>query len=162
VNYKSRKIFLTLFYSGLFPKAPGTVGTIMSLIIAIVLLQYFTINNLFMATILISIIAIKQINIYEKEVNNHDSSEIVIDELVGMWLALSMTNVSSNSYMLAFIAFIYFRLFDIFKPSIIGRIDRDVKGGMGVIGDDIVAGFFAGIATVVTQYVLESYFAIGI
>jgi phosphatidylglycerophosphatase A len=157
---KSRKIFLTLFYSGLFPKAPGTIGTIVSLIIAMLLLQYFTINNLFMATILISILAIKQIDIYEKEVGSHDGSEIVIDELAGMWLALCIANVGASSFALALIAFVYFRLFDILKPSIIGRIDRDVKGGMGVMGDDIVAGFFAGIATVATQYILNTYFSI--
>jgi len=162
MNSKLRKIFLTLFYSGLFPKAPGTIGTIVSLIIGMLLLQYFTINNLFMATVLISIIAIKQINIYEEEVGSHDGSEIVIDELAGMWLAMCIANVSATSFALALIAFVYFRLFDILKPSIIGRIDRDVKGGMGVMGDDIVAGFFAGIATVATQYILVTYFSISI
>jgi phosphatidylglycerophosphatase A len=155
-----RKIFLTLFYSGLFPKAPGTIGTIVSLAMAMLLLQYFTITNLFMASILISIIAIKQINIYEKEVGAHDGSEIVIDELAGMWIALSVANVQADSYILALIAFVYFRLFDILKPSIIGRIDRDAPGGLGVMGDDIVAGFFAGIATSATAYILSSYFAI--
>ena len=48
---------------------------------------------------------------------------------------------------LAPLAFIFFRLFDIWKPSIIGKIDRDVKGGLGVMGDDVVAGFAAGIAS---------------
>jgi len=156
----ARKIFLTLFYSGLFPKAPGTIGTLVSLVMAMALLQYFTITNLFMASILISILAIKQINIYEKEVGTHDGSEIVIDELAGMWIALSVANVGADSYILAIIAFVYFRLFDILKPSIIGRIDKEVPGGLGVMGDDIVAGFFAGIATSATSYVLLTYFSI--
>ena len=155
-----RKMFLTLFYSGLFPKAPGTVGTIVSLVMAMLLLQYFTITNLFMASILISILAVKQINIYEKEVGTHDGSEIVIDELAGMWIALSVANVQSDSYILALIAFVYFRIFDIAKPSVIGRIDKDVKGGLGVMGDDIVAGFFAGLSTVLTAYILNTYFGI--
>ena len=159
MNSKLRKIFLTLFYSGLFPKAPGTIGTIVSLIMAMLLLQYFTITNLFMASILITILAIKQINIYEKEVGTHDGSEIVIDELAGMWIALSVANVGADSYVLALIAFVYFRAFDILKPSVIGRIDRDVPGGWGVMGDDIVAGFFAGLATVMTQYILLTYFS---
>jgi phosphatidylglycerophosphatase A len=162
MNSKIRKIFLTLFYSGLFPKAPGTIGTIVSLAMAMVLLQYFTITNLFMASILISILAVKQIDIYEKEVGSHDGSEIVIDELAGMWIALSVANVQADSYILAFIAFVYFRLFDILKPSVIGRIDRDVPGGLGVMGDDIVAGFFAGIATSATAYILLTYFSITI
>ena len=162
MNTKSRKFFVTLFYSGLFPKAPGTIGTIVALIIAMFLLQYFTITNLFMASILISILAIKQIDIYEKEVGTHDGKEIVIDELAGMWLALSVANVGADSYILALIAFVYFRLFDILKPSIIGKIDRDVKGGLGVMGDDIVAGFFAGIATSMTAYILLTYFSISL
>jgi len=162
MNSTSRKIFLTLFYSGLFPKAPGTIGTIVSLAIAMVLLQYFTITNLFMASILISILAVKQINIYEKEVGTHDGSEIVIDELAGMWIALSVANIQADSYILAIIAFVYFRIFDILKPSIIGRIDKEVNGGLGVMGDDIVAGFFAGITTSATAYVLLTYFSISL
>lgn len=157
-----RKIFLTLFYSGFFPKAPGTVGTIVSLIIAMLFLQYFSITNLFLASILISIIAVQQINIYEKEVGTHDGSEIVIDELAGMWIALSVANVGSNDYIIALIAFVYFRLFDIIKPSIIGRIDRDVSGGLGVMGDDIVAGFFAGLSTTLSVYILSYYFGISL
>ena len=157
---ESRRIFLTLFYSGLSPKAPGTVGTIVSLIIAMILLQYLTIINLFMASILISIIAVKQIDIYEKQTLTHDSSSIVIDELAGMWIALSVANVQADSYILAFIAFIYFRIFDITKPSIIGRIDKNIPGGLGVMGDDIVAGFFAGLLAVLTSYILNTYFGI--
>jgi phosphatidylglycerophosphatase A len=78
----------------------------------------------------------------------HDGKEIVIDELAGMWIALSICGINSeNTLILAPLAFIFFRLFDIWKPSIIGKIDRDVKGGLGVMGDDIVAGFAAGIAS---------------
>jgi len=113
-----------------------------------------------MASILISIIAVKQIDIYEKEVGTHDGSEIVIDELAGMWIALSIADIGGDDYIIALIAFVYFRLFDILKPSIIGRIDRDVKGGLGVMGDDIVAGFFAGLTTVLSVYILNTYFGI--
>jgi len=45
------------------------------------------------------------------------------------------------------LSFTLFRYFDIAKPSIIGRIDREVKGGLGVMGDDIIAGFAAGISS---------------
>jgi phosphatidylglycerophosphatase A len=147
-----RKIFLTLGYSGLSPKAPGTVGSIIALILAMLLLKYISISTLFMLSLLISVIAVKQIDIYEKEVGTHDGSEIVIDELAGMWITLSIANATSNNYILALIAFVYFRLFDILKPSIIGKIDRDVKGGWGVMADDIVAGLFAGLCTSMTYY----------
>ncbi|MGK0256004.1 MAG: phosphatidylglycerophosphatase A [Arcobacteraceae bacterium] len=147
-----RKFFLTLGYSGLSPKAPGTVGSIVALIIAMLLLNYISISTLFMLSLLISVIAVKQIDIYEKEVGKHDGSEIVIDELAGMWIALGIASATSDNYIIAALAFVYFRLFDIWKPSIIGKIDRDVKGGWGVMGDDIVAGLFAGLCTSMTYY----------
>lgn len=141
------KTFLTLFYSGLSPKAPGTVGSFVALILGLILLNYITLTTFFLITILISVVAVKQINIYEKEVGIHDSKEIVIDELSGMWITLSIAAVEPNNYLLAFIAFLFFRLFDIWKPSIIGKIDEKVEGGWGVMGDDMVAGFFAGLCT---------------
>jgi len=149
-----RKFFLTLGYSGLFPKAPGTVGTVVSLVMAMFLLQYIAVSTLFMLSLLICVFAVKQIDIYEKEVGVHDGSEIVIDELAGMWLALAIANATSDNYILALMAFVYFRLFDILKPSIIGKIDRDVKGGWGVMGDDMVAGLFAGLCTSMTYFLL--------
>ena len=152
-----RKFFLTLGYSGLSPKAPGTVGTMVSLIIALLLLNYISITTLFLLAILISAFSVKQIDIYEKEVGAHDGSEIVIDELAGMWIALGIANATSDNYLIAGLAFVYFRLFDIWKPSIIGKIDRDVKGGWGVMGDDIVAGLFAGLCTSMTYFLLLKY-----
>ena len=152
-----RKFFLTLGYSGLSPKAPGTVGSIVALVLGLVLLNYISITTLFLLAMLISVFAVKQIDIYEKEVGAHDGSEIVIDELAGMWIALGIANATSDNYIIAGLAFVYFRLFDIWKPSIIGKIDRDVKGGWGVMGDDMVAGLFAGLCTSMTYFVLVKY-----
>ena len=157
MNSTSRKIFLTLFYSGLSPKAPGTVGSFVALIMAMVLLQFLDISTIFLASILITILSIKQINIYEKEVGTHDGKEIVIDELAGMWIALSVAGVTADSYIMAFVAFLYFRLFDIWKPSIIGKIDEKVEGGLGVMGDDVVAGLFAGLSTALTYHLITTF-----
>lgn len=142
-----RKLFLTLFYSGLSPKAPGTVGSFAALILGMLLLQVIHLSTLFLLAMLICVIAVKQIDIYEKEVGEHDSKEIVIDELAGMWIAMGIAGVSADNWILAGIAFVMFRIFDIYKPSIIGKIDQNLKGGWGVMGDDVVAGFFAGLAT---------------
>lgn len=152
-----RKFFLTLGYSGLSPKAPGTIGTFVSLVIALLLLKYISITTLFLLALLISVFSAKQIDIYEKEVGVHDGSEIVIDELAGMWIALSIANATSDNYVIAALAFVYFRLFDIWKPSLIGKIDRDVKGGWGVMGDDMLAGLFAGLCTSMTYFLLLKY-----
>ncbi len=152
--------FITLFYSGLSPKAPGTVGTIVSLPLGMLVLIYFSAETLFMATILITAIAIREINKYEEISGIHDDKRIVIDELAGMWFALSVapaisvnmnevTSLENGFLVQSILSFIFFRYFDITKPSIIGRLDREAKGGIGVMGDDVVAGFAAGILSAV-------------
>ena len=153
-----RKFFLTVGFSGLSPKAPGTVGSFVSLIIGLFLLEFLHVSTLFLLALLITVIAIKQIDIYEKEVGMHDGKEIVIDELAGMWIALSICGINSeNMIFMAPLAFIFFRIFDIWKPSIIGKIDREVKGGLGVMGDDVVAGIAAGIATAGVHQLIEKF-----
>lgn len=153
-----RKLFLTLFYSGLSPKAPGTVGSFVALLLGLALLQYVHVSTLFLLALLITVVAVKQINIYEKEVGEHDSKEIVIDELAGMWIALSICGITQeNMIIMGALAFIYFRLFDIWKPSIIGRIDEKVDGGWGVMGDDVLAGIAGGIAAAGTYTLLIKF-----
>ena len=156
MNFK--KFFLTVGFSGLSPKAPGTAGSFVSLIIGLFLLEFLHVSTLFLLALLITVIAIKQIDIYEKEVGIHDGKEIVIDELAGMWITLAICGInSSNILFMAPIAFIFFRLFDIWKPSFIGKIDRDVKGGLGVMGDDVLAGIAAGIATAGVYQLIEKF-----
>ena len=159
--------FITLFYSGLAPKAPGTIGTLISLPLGMLILIYFSAETLFMATVLITAIAIKEINRYEEKSGTHDDKRIVIDELAGMWFALSVAPAISidlnelstfeNGFLIqSVLSFILFRYFDITKPSIIGRLDREAKGGVGVMADDIVAGFAAGIlSAVIWQGILK-------
>lgn len=150
--------FLTLGYSGLAPKAPGTAGSLVALVLGILLLIFFEVETLFLAAVLISIIAVREINKYEEKSKIHDDTRIVIDELAGMWFALSVapaisismgeiTDLQNGFLVQALLSFALFRYFDIKKPSIIGRIDREVKGGIGVMGDDIIAGFAAGISS---------------
>ena len=153
-----RKFFLTVGFSGLSPVAPGTVGSFVSLLLILPLIPYLHVSTIFLIALLISVIAVKQINIYEEEVGVHDGKEIVIDELAGMWIAISICGITQdNMIIMAPLAFIYFRIFDIWKPSVIGRIDADVKGGWGVMGDDIVAGIAAGIATAGTYHLLDMF-----
>lgn len=163
-----RWFFLTVAYSGLSPKAPGTVGTLASLPLGIAILVFLGPQTLFLSALLITLIAIKEINAYEAASGNHDDQRIVIDELVGLWFALSIApgigfDLSTlmtwtNGIALQIVlSVIFFRIYDIKKPSIIGRIDRQAKGGLGVMGDDIIAGFAAGItAALCWQIVLQS------
>lgn len=163
-----RWFFLTVGYSGLSPKAPGTMGTLVSLPLGIAMLIFIGPQTLFLAALFITLIAIKHINRYEAETHTHDDKRIVIDELVGIWLALSIApgvvfsagdfGVWNNGIAIQIaLSFLFFRLYDIKKPSIIGRIDREAKGGLGVMGDDIIAGFAAGISSALLwQLVLKS------
>jgi len=139
-----RRAFLTFFYSGLSPKAPGTMGSLLALVFGVIIVRFLSLETLFLASVLLTILGIKHINAYEANGGEHDDKSIVIDEVVGMWLALVL---SSTTWLQIGLSFLFFRLFDIWKPSIIGRIDQNVKGGLGVIGDDIVAGLVAGVCS---------------
>ena len=151
-----QKLFLTFGGAGLSPKAPGTVGTLASLPVGLAILYFFGMETLFLLTLAITVIGIFEINKYEKLTGIHDQQEIVIDEAAGMWFALiiaistAVTMTYPYAEVLAVIlSFAAFRLFDIWKPSTIGWIDREIKGGLGVMMDDVLAGIAGGLLTVV-------------
>ncbi len=111
----------------------------------------FSANTLFLGAIFVGLIAIAQIDKEEEETKRHDSSYIVIDELVGMWLAMAISGLSLAGVILSFI---FFRIYDITKPSLIGKIDKEVKGGLGVVADDALAGVLAGLSALLVISVL--------
>ena len=156
-----RTLFLTFFYSGKAPVAPGTFGTLAAVPFGLVLLNYIPPVTLFLLSLFITVFSIKIINNYEKDTGIHDDKHIVIDEVVGVWIALSIapgvmipfetySNLDHTLLIPIVLSVIYFRIFDILKPSFIGRIDRELSGGWGVMLDDVAAGFVAGIAAAVT------------
>ncbi len=111
----------------------------------------FSANTLFLGAIFVGLIAITQIDKEEEESKIHDSSYIVIDELVGMWLAMAISGLSLAGVILSFI---FFRIYDITKPSLIGTIDKKVKGGLGVVADDALAGVLAGLSALLVINIL--------
>ncbi|WP_233702028.1 phosphatidylglycerophosphatase A family protein [Helicobacter enhydrae] len=133
--------FLTLFYSGKSPIAPGTIGSLVALPLGLPIM-YFSHNTLFLLTLIIAILAVKQIDLYESNGGQHDDKSIVIDELVGLWLALCLVPFDVWSIIGAFVLF---RIFDIYKPSLIGVIDQKWQGGLGVVADDALAGILSGL-----------------
>ncbi|WP_131142346.1 phosphatidylglycerophosphatase A family protein [Helicobacter pylori] len=149
-KFSLRACFLTLFFSGYSKKAPGTIGSLVALLLGLPVL-IFSANTLFLGAIFIGLIAIAQIDKEEEETKRHDSSYIVIDELVGMWLAMAISGLSLAGVVLSFI---FFRVYDITKPSLIGRIDKEVKGGLGVVADDALAGVLAGLSALLVINVL--------
>ncbi len=135
---KIQEIILTYFYIGKIEYAPGTFA---SFIIAF--LYFFIPNTLsYQLSILLLhlILGFYFCYIYSKKNNqNHDPGFIVIDEVVGMMICLFCLPKLFSAYLLAFILF---RVLDIFKPSIIFRI-QNMKYGSGIMMDDIIAGIIS-------------------
>lgn len=140
-GFYMQKIFLTFFYVGLIKYAPGTFGSIFGAIFGFFIYQ-ISAFTLFLASILLFLVSINIINNYEAKAQIHDPKFIVIDEVAGVWLAMS---ICGQSIIAMILSLIFFRIFDITKPSFIGKIDKNIKGGLGVMGDDMAAGAVAGV-----------------
>ncbi len=139
---------LTGFFSGLLPKAPGTWGSVVGVIIAYLVILFMPNPNMtiLLLAVLFTIIGYKLTNEYEATVTIHDDKRIVIDEIAGVLISIGVLgDLKHDTFLKLVLAFIAFRLFDIWKPSIIGKIDEKAPGGLGVMGDDVVAGAFGGI-----------------
>ena len=148
----------TFFYSGKSKFAPGTCGSIAGLIAGMPIMHYLGRNVLLGVTILTFPIFTYVADLYAKRVKKDDPSEVVIDEVSGMWLSMYFYTyhqvraedtyaTCSIKYML--LAFLLFRVFDIWKPWPIRAIDKNLKGGFGIMMDDVVAAFFVGLVAFV-------------
>ncbi len=134
-------VFLSTFaFTGRFPVAPGTMGSFIAVLLAWPILMKFGVLGLATATIIIFIAGVWAVDMYQTHTGAHDGSEIVIDEVAGQWLTLL---VASPDILHFGLGFLLFRLFDIWKPWPVCWADFNLKGGFGVMADDILAGFYA-------------------
>ena len=126
----------SFFYLGKLPFAPGSWGSLGALILWI----FLPLSHALQLTIIIILFSVGVISSKKiaEAMNDQDPSEVVIDEATGMGIALFMLPHSIVIYSLAFILF---RIFDIFKPSFIDRI-QILPGGWGIMLDDVLAGIF--------------------
>lgn len=149
-GFKSFSFWLgTWFGLGLMRPAPGTWGTIGALPLAMLIFLPFGIKGLIIATIWVAYVGLKISDRLNTLTGVHDSKMIVIDEVAGVMIALCFAATDGTITALdALIAFLLFRFFDILKPWPINWMDQNIKGGLGVMVDDIVAGFFAGIVLI--------------
>ena len=139
-NYnKVSHVLATCFGVGSIPFAPGTWGSLFAvlLIYNIAFLQEWII----LATVLIVAFSWWVCVEVNKEIKS-DSSEIVIDEFAGMFVACMFIN---HDFISLVFAFLFFRFFDIVKPWPISWVDKSIKNGSGILFDDLIAGLFAGI-----------------
>lgn len=132
--------FLALgFGSGLTPKAPGTFGTVMGFPLFYIIMGYAM--NVQLAIIAIAfIIGIYFCDVAGKALGVSDHGSIVWDEIVAMMLVLTIT---PHQWQWWLVAFSLFRLFDIWKPFPIRQCDVQLKGGFGVMFDDLLAAIYA-------------------
>jgi len=126
--------------SGLAPKAPGTVGTIAALPLVWLLSLYTPFYVYLLITIISCIVGIWICGKTADDMQVHDDSSIVWDEVAGMLITMLAVPISWQT-MLA--GFLLFRFFDILKPWPISYLDKQVHGGFGIMADDVLAGVFS-------------------
>ena len=145
------KYIATWFGSGLIPKAPGTWGTLAAIPFAFVIVHLFNPFVLLIAATLAFIIGIWAAGAYAKEIEKPDPSEVVIDEVAAIWLVLTFVPVSLVGW---FIAFVVFRFFDVVKPWPVSLADAKLKGGFGIMADDIIAALYTLLILWLMQFYL--------
>lgn len=129
---------------GFLPIAPGTWGTLA----AVVFIWFVNVQgaSLLILTVLVFILGVISAEVAEGEFKRKDSSHIVIDEVCGYFVSLLFL---PKTYLTVIMAFFLFRFFDILKPPPVRHFER-IKGGLGVMLDDVFAGVYANIVIQVT------------
>ena len=138
------------FGTGLHKKAPGTLGTLVSIPFFLIINKIDIFFQL-LFVVVIFIIGIWSSNVTSKSLKQKDPSCIVIDEIAAFLLLLVL--ISPNFYQLIYL-FILFRIFDIWKPYPISWLEEKYSGGFGIMIDDIAAALMALIIYLILDYVL--------
>ncbi len=138
------------FGSGLSPKMPGTLGTLVG--VAIFWLMPVMEWQYYLGLIVVSfLLGVFLCGYTAKTLQVHDHSGIVWDEIVGYFITMFMV---PKSWLWILLGFILFRFFDILKPWPISLADKHVTGGLGIMLDDVIAGIFSVIIIQITLYLL--------
>jgi len=133
-------LLATGFGAGLLPKAPGTWGSLLALPLAWLIFEASGRAGLAVAAVLAFAIGVWASNVCIEKFETADPKQVVIDEIAGQWLVLLVVPPGWLAYALGFVLF---RAFDIFKPWPVSWADREIKGGLGVMLDDVLAAGYA-------------------
>ena len=136
--------------------APGTAGSAVALVIGYLIYQhsYFA---MLVATVMTVVIGVIAADAYENMSGKKDSSEIIIDEVAGQFAVLLCVPKFVEQPVIWFVlAFILFRFFDILKIWPINKAEQ-IKGGVGVMADDIVAASWSGIILLILYQFLSPF-----
>jgi phosphatidylglycerophosphatase A len=145
-------LLATGFGVGYSPLAPGTLGTLLAILV------YYFLSNISSPLYEITLIGFFFLSVWisknaEIFFNGKDDRRIVIDEIVGFLITMLWV---PKTIRFIIIGFILFRFFDILKPFPIRHLERRLKGGFGVVLDDVMAGFFSNIIL----QIISSYFTL--
>ena len=128
--------------------APGTIASLMTCLLFLLLINIFNIIAIFLITLIIFFYSFVAINNSFDEFKTDDPQEIVIDEVIGQMLPLlaipiyeTLCPLPTMYYCAA--AFLSFRLFDVWKPYPISYVDNNIKGSLGIMLDDILASVYS-------------------
>ena len=151
----------TWFGCGMFPRSPGTAGSVAALLFfPLVVLDCFAGSLLFSALFVVGIVAVDKY--LEERPGDGDPKEVVIDEVCGQLLVyvavraqnsvgvvnLQVTGVlHNNNVLMLFYGLVAFRVYDIVKPWPVDTIDRNIHGAWGVMLDDVAAAVPASVVT---------------
>jgi phosphatidylglycerophosphatase A len=138
-------ILTTWFGVGFSPWAPGTFGSLASLPFAFLIMEMSGHYGIAIAAAVIFVIGAYAVDNYVLQTGKEDPGEAVIDEVAGQFLPLLVAPYSIEGWI---IAFILFRVFDIWKPWPCNWIDKKISGGLGVMLDDVAAGTYAGLVII--------------
>jgi len=136
-------LLATWFGSGYLPKMPGTWGSLAALPVGWVIHQHWGVLGLVAASLVVFGAGVWASNVYIAMTDQDDPGPVVVDEVAGQWLTLLVATPSLLDYGLAFVLF---RAADIAKPWPVSWADRQVKGGLGVMLDDVLAAGYAALA----------------
>ena len=156
---KFNLFFLTFFMVGKIKYAPGTVASLITCLLFLLLINIFNIVVIFLITLIIFFYSFVAINNSFDEFKADDPQEIVIDEVIGQMLPLLAIPIYETLYPLPIMyycvsAFILFRLFDVWKPFPVSYVDNNIKGSLGIMLDDIVASIYSIIILILILFFL--------
>ena len=134
-------------FSGSIPVMPGTAGTIAAIPLFL-LISLLPISLYLIITLLFVFFAVWISGNAERIFKKHDPPEVVIDEIAGYLIAMA-TFYPDWKYIVA--GFVLFRIMDIIKPYPANRINDNLKGGQGIVLDDVVAGIYANLILQATR-----------
>ena len=138
-------IFTTLFGIGYSPIAPGTIGSIFSIVFLYFLIKFVSYSFLVIIFLIILFTSLKLIEKYSNLLKSHDSSTIVIDEFLGIFLIILFYDYLkfANDFIMFLLILLLFRFFDVLKVFPINWVDKNIKNSFGVVLDDLLAGVYS-------------------